>query len=54
MMGGTLPDERIVRQMEAGIAGFRYDHKGIFPSELSDADLSSIACPRCSSSATRR
>ena len=45
MMSGTLPDERIVRQMETGVAGFRYDHRGIFPSELSDTDLSAITCP---------
>jgi pimeloyl-ACP methyl ester carboxylesterase len=45
MMSGTLPDERIVRQMETGVAGFRYDRKGIYPSEMDDADLSAIACP---------
>ncbi len=45
MMGGGLPDERIVRQMETGVAGFRYDHAGIFPSELPDADLRRIRCP---------
>jgi pimeloyl-ACP methyl ester carboxylesterase len=45
MMGGALPDERIVRQMEAGVAGFRYDHAGIFPGELPDADLARIGCP---------
>jgi len=45
MMGGTLPDERIVKQMEAGVAGFRYDHAGIFPGELPDADLAQVRCP---------
>jgi pimeloyl-ACP methyl ester carboxylesterase len=45
MMGGSLPDERIVRQMEIGVAGFRYDHAGIFPSELPDADLRRLGCP---------
>ena len=45
MMSGTLPDERIVRQMEAGVAGFRYDRKGIYPSEIDDADCPAIACP---------
>ena len=45
MMGGELPAERIVRQMETGVAGFRYDHAGIFPSELPDADLRRIRCP---------
>jgi pimeloyl-ACP methyl ester carboxylesterase len=45
MMGGALPDERIVRQMEAGVAGFRYDHAGIFPSELPDTDFRQLACP---------
>jgi len=45
MMGGDLPDERIVRQMEIGVAGFRYDNAGIFPSEIPDADLRQIRCP---------
>lgn len=45
MMGGGLPDERIVRQMELGVAGFRYDPAGLFPSELPDADLRQIRCP---------
>ncbi len=45
MMGGALPDERIVRQMELGVAGFRYDHSGVFPTELSDAELRRVACP---------
>lgn len=45
MMGGALPNERIVRQMEAGVAGFRYDHAGIFPSEIPDADLRRVRCP---------
>jgi pimeloyl-ACP methyl ester carboxylesterase len=31
MMGGGLPDPRIVRQMELGVAGFRYDRAGIYP-----------------------
>jgi len=45
MMGGALPDERIVRQMELGVTGFRYDHAGVFPSELTDAELRCLACP---------
>jgi pimeloyl-ACP methyl ester carboxylesterase len=45
MMGGGLPDERIVRQMEIGVAGFRYDHAGIFPDEIPDAELRRIRCP---------
>lgn len=45
MMGGSLPDERIVRQMEMGVAGFRYDHAGIFPTELPDTDLRRLGCP---------
>ena len=45
MMGGELPDARIVRQMETGVAGFRYDRKGIFPTEIPDAELRGIACP---------
>lgn len=31
--------------MEVGVAGFRYDRRGVYPSEMSDADLSRIACP---------
>ena len=27
------------------MAGFRYDRHGIYPSELPDAELASIACP---------
>ena len=45
MMGGALPDARIVHQMEVGVAGFRYDHKGVFPTEIGDAELAAIACP---------
>jgi pimeloyl-ACP methyl ester carboxylesterase len=45
MMGGDLPAERIVAQMEIGVAGFRYDHAGVFPSEMPDTDLSRIRCP---------
>ena len=45
MMQGALPDPRIVRQMEVGVRGFRYDRRGIYPSELPDADLAAIACP---------
>jgi pimeloyl-ACP methyl ester carboxylesterase len=45
MMGGALPDARIVRLMETGVRGFRYDRRGIYPSEIPDADLARIACP---------
>ena len=45
MMDGGLPDDRIVHQMEVGVAGFRYDRAGIFPSEIPDAELQGIACP---------
>jgi pimeloyl-ACP methyl ester carboxylesterase len=45
MMDGDLPDERIVHQMEVGVAGFRYDRRGIYPSEIPDTELSSIGCP---------
>jgi pimeloyl-ACP methyl ester carboxylesterase len=45
MMGGKLPDERLVRQMEIGVTGFRYDHRCIFPEEISDAELQSLSCP---------
>jgi pimeloyl-ACP methyl ester carboxylesterase len=44
-MDGDLPDERIVRQMEVGVAGFRYDRDGIFPSQIPDAELRRVACP---------
>ena len=36
MMSGDLPDPRIVRQMQIGVAGFRYDRAGIFPSPVPD------------------
>ena len=45
MMSGELPDERIVRQMELGVAGFRYDRSGIYPSAIPDAELAGIRCP---------
>ena len=45
MMQGALPDPRIVRQMETGVRGFRYDRRGVYPSELPDHDLEAIACP---------
>jgi len=45
MMTGALPDPRIVAQMEAGVAGFRYDRSGIYPSELPDRELRALACP---------
>jgi pimeloyl-ACP methyl ester carboxylesterase len=45
MMGGDLPDPRIVRQMEVGVAGFRYDRAGIYPSELPDEELAGIDRP---------
>ncbi|MCW5658672.1 MAG: alpha/beta hydrolase [Burkholderiaceae bacterium] len=45
MMCGGLPDERLVRQMEVGVAGFRYDHDGIFPSEIPDEELRTLRCP---------
>jgi len=45
MMQGALPDPRIVRQMEVGVRGFRYDRRGIYPSELPDADLAAVSCP---------
>jgi pimeloyl-ACP methyl ester carboxylesterase len=44
MMDGDLPDARIVRQMRIGVAGFRYDRAGIFPSELPDGELAGLAC----------
>jgi pimeloyl-ACP methyl ester carboxylesterase len=45
MMSGDLPDARIVAQMEAGVRGFRYDRRGIYPSALSDAELATVECP---------
>jgi pimeloyl-ACP methyl ester carboxylesterase len=45
MMGGALPDPRIVAQMELGVAGFRYDRAGIYPSELPDPELRGLSCP---------
>jgi pimeloyl-ACP methyl ester carboxylesterase len=45
MMGGRLPDARIVAQMQVGVRGFRYDRGGIYPSELSDGELGRIDCP---------
>jgi pimeloyl-ACP methyl ester carboxylesterase len=45
MMHGSLPEPRIVRQMETGVRGFRYDRHGIYPSALPDDDLAAIACP---------
>jgi pimeloyl-ACP methyl ester carboxylesterase len=45
MMSGSLPDPRIVRQMELGVAGFRYDRAGIYPSALPDDELAGITCP---------
>jgi len=45
MMGGSLPDPRIVEQMELGVAGFRYDRSGIYPSELPDRELAGLDCP---------
>jgi pimeloyl-ACP methyl ester carboxylesterase len=44
MMSGDLPDPRIVRQMQIGVAGFRYDRAGIFPSEIPDAELAGLGC----------
>lgn len=45
MMQGELPDPRIVEQMEIGVAGFRYDRSGIYPSELPHAEIAAISCP---------
>lgn len=45
MTGGALSDERFLEMMEAGVRGFRYDPEGIFPSELTDAELASIRAP---------
>ncbi len=44
MMGGDLPDPRIVRQIRTGVAGFRYDRAGIFPSQVPDRELAGLAC----------
>jgi pimeloyl-ACP methyl ester carboxylesterase len=35
----------IVGHMEAGVAGFRYDRRWIFPSEIPDAELASVSRP---------
>ena len=45
MMGGALPDPRIVAQMELGVAGFRYDRSGIYPAEVTDPELRRLSCP---------
>jgi pimeloyl-ACP methyl ester carboxylesterase len=45
MMQGSLPDQRIVRQMELGVAGFRYAGSGVYPSEFPDGELAAIRCP---------
>lgn len=45
MMQGQLPAESIVRQMEVGVAGFRYGRGNLFPTELDAASLARIACP---------
>ena len=45
MMEGRLPDARIVRQMEVGVRGFRYDRRGIYPCALDDDELAAISCP---------
>lgn len=45
MMQGELPDERIVHQMEVGVAGFRYDRAGLYPTEIADEELRRIGCP---------
>ena len=45
MMGGKLPDELLVRQMELGVAGFRYDRSGIFPTQIPDEELEALRCP---------
>jgi pimeloyl-ACP methyl ester carboxylesterase len=45
MMQGDLPDEIFVHQMEVGVAGFRYDIAGIYPSEIPDGELATIRCP---------
>jgi pimeloyl-ACP methyl ester carboxylesterase len=44
MMSGDLPDPRIVGQMQIGVAGFRYDRAGIFPSEVPDPELAGLGC----------
>ena len=45
MMGGTLPDPAIVHQMEVGVAGFRYDRSGVYPTAFADDELAAIECP---------
>jgi pimeloyl-ACP methyl ester carboxylesterase len=45
MMQGQLPDARLVRQMEVGVAGFRYDRHSLYPTSFSDAELAAIVCP---------
>lgn len=45
MTQGELPDARIVRQMEVGVAGFRYDRRGLYPGEIPDRELAAIRCP---------
>lgn len=45
MMEGGLPDPLIVEQMEVGVAGFRYDRAGIYPSQIPDDELARITCP---------
>jgi pimeloyl-ACP methyl ester carboxylesterase len=45
MMQGGLPDEVFVHQMEVGVAGFRYDIAGIYPSEIPDDELADVRCP---------
>jgi pimeloyl-ACP methyl ester carboxylesterase len=44
MMNGELPDPRIVRQMQIGVAGFRYDRAGVYPSQIADAELAGLGC----------
>lgn len=45
MMQGRTPEEPLVRQMEVGVAGFRYGRGNLFPTELDDATLARIVCP---------
>jgi pimeloyl-ACP methyl ester carboxylesterase len=45
MMQGSLPEARIVRQMELGVAGFRYDRRGLYPSQIGDDELAALGCP---------
>ena len=45
MMGGALPDAAIVHQMEVGVAGFRYDRSGVYPTAFADDELAAIECP---------